>query len=150
MYIQRIFFLFQYKAGCKPTIDDDERNAIIDDVVSVDFVSSTMDGIAIGNRDSLKQFLHGAHAAFEDYKISVLDSAKEGHRVWLRLRGGGRHVGSLMGVELSGRRISVGAVVILEVADGRIVHEWQLSDIPSLTQQLRNGAELISGNTEDY
>lgn len=130
------------------TSDDEERDAMIDEVVSANFVSSTMDGAAVGDRDSFKRFLRGAHAAFDNYQISMLDSVIDDRRVWLRLRGTGTHVGPIMGIEPSGINVSIGVVVVLEVADGRIIHEWQLSDIPKLTQQLTNNAGQASGNTK--
>jgi len=114
-----------------------QREQIIDNVVAIDFVSSSMDGLKIGDRASFKYFLRGAHAAFRDYRLDVLDSATQGNRIWLRIKASGTHVGPLMGIEPSGTKVSLGLVVILEVVHDRVTHEWQLSDTASLLRQLR-------------
>lgn len=113
-----------------------QREQIIDNVVSVEFVSSTMDGTRLGDRDAFKAYLRGAHGAFKDYRLEVLDNSEHENRIWLRLRASGMHVGPLMGVKPSGTKISLGLVVILEISNDRIIHEWQISDTASLANQL--------------
>ncbi len=114
------------------------RAAVIDEVVSEGFVSRAMDGTEIGNRDSLKQFLLGAHAALANYQLSVVDSAVADERVWLRLNASGTHAGPLLGVAPTGRRISVASVVVLEIVDERITAEWLLTDTASMARQLHD------------
>ena len=41
-----------------------------------------------------------------------------------------------MGREPTGRTISVGLVVVLRIAEDKVVEEWQLSDGPALAKQL--------------
>lgn len=113
-----------------------QREQIIDNTVAVDFVSSSMDGLSLGDRDSFKLFMRGAHKAFSDYRLDVLDSAKQGNRIWLRIKASGTHVGPLMGIDPSGTKISVGLVVILEIENEKITREWQMSDVASLQRQL--------------
>ncbi len=68
------------------------------------------------------------------WTIDALFSA--GDRVVARWTGSGSHVGELMGLPPTGRPISVEAISVLRIANGRIAEEWTVWDAPGLLQQV--------------
>lgn len=119
---------------------ENRRTEIIDQFISIQYESFTMDGRKLGGRQSLKEFLGRSHSAFRNYRLEVLDSATQGSRTWLRLRATGTNVGAVMGIEPSGAEVSVGLVVILEVQNNQITREWLLSDSASLLRQIKGAS----------
>jgi steroid delta-isomerase-like uncharacterized protein len=68
------------------------------------------------------------------WTIDELFSA--GDRVVARWTGSGSHVGDLMGLAPTGRPISVEAISVFRIADGRIAEEWTVWDALGLLQQV--------------
>ena len=48
----------------------------------------------------------------------------------------GTHLGELMGVPATGKRVSVHGTIHSRVDGGRIVEEWELLDLATMYQQL--------------
>ena len=80
--------------------------------------------------EKAKAFYH----ATIGWTIEEMTSA--GDRVIVRWTGSGRHVGDLMGVPPTDRPISVDAISIMRIADGRIAEEWTVWDALGLLQQI--------------
>jgi steroid delta-isomerase-like uncharacterized protein len=75
-------------------------------------------------------------AAFPDLVHTVDELIAAGDRVVLRLTARGTHRGAFVGLPPTGRAVSMQGVVILRVADGRIVERWSLGDDLGLVLQL--------------
>jgi len=68
-------------------------------------------------------------SAMPDFRLSIEDIFGTGDRAVARLRMSGTHTGApLLGQPASGRALSVSAVFIYRVADGRLAEAWQLVD----------------------
>ncbi len=79
-------------------------------------------------------------AAFPRYTISAQEMIAEGDRVAVRLTIEGTQRGEFLGVEPSGRPITIDGVVLYTVRDGRIADYWLKAEPEALLRQL--SAEL--------
>ncbi len=68
------------------------------------------------------------------WEIDEIFSA--GDHVVTRWTGTGTHVGELMGIPPTDRPISVEAITIHRIADGKIAEEWTVWDALGLLQQI--------------
>ena len=66
----------------------------------------------------------------------VQEVISTGDRVIARWIGTGTHRGELMGVDPTGNSISVEAISIFRIADGKIAEEWTVWDALGLLQQV--------------
>jgi steroid delta-isomerase-like uncharacterized protein len=87
--------------------------------------------------NAFKQLIAGFLAGIPDLRETVVDQIAEGDKVATRLRGTGTHLGNLMGVPGSGKRMNWTAIVISRFAGEKIAEEWIEFDALSFSQQLR-------------
>lgn len=87
-------------------------------------------------REGAKQFFAIVRSAFPDLHHTIEDMIAEGDKVVMRSTWSGTHKGEFMGIPTTGRRVTVSAIDITRVADGRIVEHWEQSDALGLMQQL--------------
>ncbi len=87
-------------------------------------------------REGAKQFFAMMRSAFPDLHLTIEDMIAEGDKVVMRSTWSGTHQGEFMGIPATGRRVTVSAIDISRVADGRIVEHWEQSDALGLMQQL--------------
>ncbi|MBD0282622.1 MAG: ester cyclase [Thermoleophilaceae bacterium] len=85
-----------------------------------------------GVRATVKQL----HSAFGELAFAVEDELAEGDRVAQLVTMSGRHTGSLMGGEPSGRKFAVRHTYIWRIADGKLIEHWGCRDDLGLLQQL--------------
>ena len=83
-----------------------------------------------------RQFGETFFRAVRDGRHTVEEQVAEGDRVTTRLTFAGTQTGELMCVPPTGRRISIGAVNVDRVIDGKIVGRYLLFDTLSLLQQI--------------
>ena len=75
-------------------------------------------------------------AAFPDQWWRIDDLIAEGDRVVARVTMTGTHLGDFFGIPPTGRRVTVGGIHILRVADGQIAEHWGVNDDLGLMRQL--------------
>ncbi len=102
------------------------------------------DPVKVGDTGSLPraQFKAMAQmmiAAFPDLQVTVQDQIAEGDRVVTRWSVHATHKGDFMGLPPTGRAVTVTAIHIHQVVDGRIATLWEQFDMLSLRQQLGLG-----------
>jgi steroid delta-isomerase-like uncharacterized protein len=110
---------------------------IIDEVVAMDYVGH--DPAApepLHGPEGVKEFISTYRAAFPDARIKVEDQLAEGDLVATRWSGRGTHEGELMGIEPTGRAVTVSGLTISRLEDGKIVEEFQNWDTFGMLQQL--------------
>jgi steroid delta-isomerase-like uncharacterized protein len=89
-------------------------------------------------RDALGTYIAGFRRALDGLDFAIEDVISEGDRAVVRLTVTGTHVGDLLGVAATGKRVSVPEVLILKVSDGVIVEDWVFADLLGLLGALRN------------
>ena len=90
---------------------------------------------------TLVEHILAFEAAFPRYTITADEIIAEGERVAVRATIRGTHRGEFLGVQPTGRAITLSAVILYTVRDGAIVDHWLKPDPAGLLQQL--GAELV-------
>lgn len=86
--------------------------------------------------ESVKRTVRHLHDVFGDIAYEVEDEIAEGDKLVQRVRMSGRHTGTIMGVEASGREFGVRHVYIWRIADGMIAEHWGARDDLGLLQQI--------------
>jgi len=82
-------------------------------------------------------------ATFADARRTVEDLWGADDRVVLRLTTRATHRGVFNGIEPTGRAIVMSALVICQVADGRILESWGELDFAALWRQLTAPPEVL-------
>ena len=90
-----------------------------------------------------------SRTAFPDQRLTVDDLFAEGGRVAVRFTLRGTHLGPLLDLPPTGRRVEVSGVAIYRVAGGRIAEGWVGFDLPGLLDQLGVPARLAGAAPED-
>jgi steroid delta-isomerase-like uncharacterized protein len=75
-------------------------------------------------------------AAFPGGKHTIDDMIGEGDKVVARITYRGIHTGDLMGIPPTGKHVTVSAMTIDQIANGKIVETWRLFDQMGMMQQL--------------
>ena len=87
-------------------------------------------------REGAKQFAAMMRSAFPNLHLTIEDMIAEGDKVVMRSTWSGTHEGEFMGIPATGRQVTVSAIDITRVADGRMVEHWEQFDALGLMQQL--------------
>jgi steroid delta-isomerase-like uncharacterized protein len=88
------------------------------------------------NLEGFKQLGGVFLTAFPDGKHTVEDRISEGNKVVTRVIYRGTHTDDLMGIPPTGKQVTVAAIIIDQIADGKIVETWRLFDQMAMMQQL--------------
>jgi len=76
------------------------------------------------------------HNAFPDFKATIEQLIAEGDKVVLYMTWTGTQEGEFMGVPPTGKRLSVGVIDIIAIANGKFVEHWGIIDSGKMMQQL--------------
>lgn len=88
------------------------------------------------DRESQKQRIAGFHKALPDLTFAIDDLFAEGDRVVFHITLRGTHQGVFMGAAPTGKQITVTAIDIARLEDGKIVEHWGEMDMLGMMQQL--------------
>jgi steroid delta-isomerase-like uncharacterized protein len=88
------------------------------------------------NLEGFKQLGGVFLTAFPGGKHTVEDRISEGDKVVTRVIYRGTHTGDLMGIPPTGKQVTVAAMTIDQLADGKIVETWRLFDQIAMMQRL--------------
>ncbi len=108
---------------------------IMDEVFAPDLTchfpgSPTMD------RQATMDFVKGAYSAFPDLQHTIEDLIAEGNRVVLRVTNRATHKGEFLGLTGTGKQVTITAIAIFRMADGKMAEIWEEADLAGLTQQI--------------
>ena len=113
-----------------------QRNlAALDDLLAPDFASWLPDGTRLG-RAEYRDAVLASHEAFPDLVVEVLDQLAEGDKVATRWRASGTHRGPFAGIPATGRPVTITAMHLHRVADGKLTEHWEEIDLLRLMRQL--------------
>jgi len=91
----------------------------LDDLVAPDYVDP--DYPQLGGREGLKQMMNMAFKALPDWHETIEDIVAEGDKVWVLLACSGTHKGEFMGIAPTGKKVTIRAVDLYRIANGKIV-----------------------------
>jgi steroid delta-isomerase-like uncharacterized protein len=110
--------------------------AVLDEVCTPDFVFHDPANPQVRSREDFKQWITGFFAAFPDIHFSLEDILAEGDKVAYRYTMRATHSGSWRGAAPTGKPITVTAIAISRLRDGKSAEVWQNTDALGLVQQL--------------
>lgn len=111
--------------------------SLADELLSPDYIEheELPPGVPAG-REGLKQTILMTRAAFPDFAAAIEDIVAEGDKIAQRITWTGTHTGDFMGIQATGKFVSIQVLDIFRVVDGHIVEHWGLMDSMGLMQQL--------------
>jgi predicted ester cyclase len=92
-------------------------------------------------REEQRERASRLRTAFPDGDATLEDILADGDRVAYRLTIRGTHRGSFLGVEPTGRHVTVAFFAIVRLESGKVAEEWGGLDQVDLLRQLRAPAE---------
>ena len=122
---------------------DQHRVEVVDELVSRDFVnrSGTVRDIPGMERASdfegMKEIDRMYRKSFPDQRVTIRDMAAEGDKVWTYKTFSVVHTGEFMGIAPTGKTVTIDAIDIMRVVDGKIVEHWAVQDVWGLMRQLQ-------------
>jgi steroid delta-isomerase-like uncharacterized protein len=84
----------------------------------------------------LRQLIGAFRTAFPDWHCVIDDFVVEGDKVVNRWSAKATHTGDFFGIPATDRPVTVEGITIHQIADGRIVADWSVSDQLAIMQQL--------------
>jgi predicted ester cyclase len=90
-------------------------------------------------REAFKQMSLIFRNAFPDWHFTVEDTIAERDRVVIRGMGQGTHQGAFLGIPPTGKQITMQAMHIFRIGEGRVLERWAQADVMGLLQQIREG-----------
>ncbi|WP_158057317.1 ester cyclase [Halorussus halophilus] len=88
------------------------------------------------DRDEFEAFVRGVHAGFPDVHFEIEDILAEGDEVFVRYIGTGTHDGEFMGIDGTGRKVTVPGMALFRLDDGKIAESWSNWDAFAMLSQL--------------
>ncbi len=108
---------------------------VIDEVFAEDVVHHQAAGEVRG-RGAVREAEEAYLRAFPDETVTIVDEVAEGDRVAVRWTWKGTHAGEFAGNPPTGRLVETEGIVLLRLAEGRIVEVWEYYDQVGFRQQL--------------
>jgi steroid delta-isomerase-like uncharacterized protein len=110
---------------------------VVDELIASDYIGhDPANPEPIRGPEGVKEFVSSYLAAFPDARITVEQQLCEGDLVATRWTGRGTHKGELMGVQPTGKQVSVTGLTISRLFGDKIVEEYQNWDTLGMLQQL--------------
>jgi steroid delta-isomerase-like uncharacterized protein len=138
-------------------INTDKNKQIIHDLIQVvwnsqnltalkdfwteDCVNHAMPGTDNRGLDALQvyhQSFFTDFSAFSNVQIEIMQQVAEGDRVVTYITLRGKHSGSFFGIPPTGKNISMSAIRIDRMQDGKIAEHWSVGNMAGLMQQLQS------------
>lgn len=116
-------------------------DAWMDRFVAEDFVEHEAPPGMDATREASRQLFTMTHAAFPDFRVTVLELLQEGDKVVARVTFSGTHQGEFMGMPASGNRVEWPVIDILQFRDDKAIAHWGLSDMTSAMTQMAAAPE---------
>lgn len=113
--------------------DNKKDLSILDEVISPDFYDPTF---KIRGAKDYKQFEMDFFKGFPDWIETIEDIIAEGEKVWVRFTGIGTHKGEWLGLDPTGKKVTLRAVQIWRIVDGKVVAKDSISDSLLIFRQL--------------
>jgi predicted ester cyclase len=82
-----------------------------------------------------KQHIAGIRTTFPDFRVTIEDLSAEGDKVVARVTGRGTHLGVWQGIVPTGKQVTITAINIERIVDGKLVEHWGEADALGELQQ---------------
>ena len=109
---------------------------LADEVVAEDYVNHNALPGQTSGLAGYKEAISALRASVPDIQYTIDDQIAEGDKVLTRYRATGTHQGEFLGVAASGKTITLRALVLQRVVNGKIQESWLEMDMLGLMQQM--------------
>lgn len=120
---------------------------LADEFYAAEYVWHNVSGPDIHGFEGMKEHVAIVRNAFPDIHITADDMIGEGDKVVTRWTIVGTHKGDFAGIPPTGVQVTFTGILISRLEGGKIVEEWENSDVLGLLQQL--GVIPTSGQGAD-
>jgi predicted ester cyclase len=106
-------------------------------IMHEDFVNrtpATVSNKADGVWQNISQVLR---PAFPDLKVVIYDQIAEGDKVTTRKAILGTHLGAIMGVAPTERKVKIDVIDIVRVKDGKYLEHWGINNLYKVVEELK-------------
>lgn len=110
--------------------------AAVDTMVAANYVRHDANSPEVRGIAGEKALFTMYMAAFPDLHITIEELLAEGDTVMARHTIRGRHQGELMGIPPTNRTMTIAAMEIYRIADGKLAEQWVVLDALGMMQQL--------------
>ena len=86
--------------------------------------------------EELIQMMVMVLTAFPDFRCTIEDIIAEGDKVVTRFTEYATHERSFQGIPATGKQVTIKAISIKRLANGKVVEDWIISDVFGMMQQL--------------
>lgn len=107
-----------------------------DEFYASDYIWHNVSGSDVHGSEGMRQHVSEVRNAFPDIHITFEDIIAENDKVVTRWTIVGTHKGDLMGIPPSDVQVRFTGILISRVSAGKIVEDWENSDVLGLMQQL--------------
>ncbi len=113
------------------------RSDLIDQFRAHDAASSGLGegGSVTRGEEPFRTFHSNLLETFPDLRIRIEDILAEGDKVAVRFTAEGTHQGNTLGPEPTGRKVTFGGIIIVRIANGKIVESWNSLDQLAILKQ---------------
>lgn len=108
----------------------------LDDILDPGYVDHNAPSGTPPGPEGIKHMVAGFRLAFPDVHMTIEDQIAEGDRVATRYTFRGTHLGDLMGIPPSGRRVEMSGITIARMTNGKMTEGWVVYDLLGLMQQI--------------
>jgi predicted ester cyclase len=106
-----------------------------DKLLSPDFVLHVPLPVSPGIK-GIHEVITTCRAAFEHLNVTIEDMIAEGDKVTARFTAHGVHKGDFMGLQATGKPITMTGIEIFRIKDNKIIELWGEANLLGLMQQL--------------
>jgi len=126
------------KAIAEKTLEfwNQKNLAVIDEIWSPEFIAHHPSSGSPLDFESFKQGCLAYITALPDLHAVHDETIAEGDKIVCRWTSTGTHLGKLMGIPPTGKKVTYTGITITRFADGKIVEQWWTMDTLGLMQQL--------------
>jgi len=110
--------------------------AAIAELVAPDYVRHDPNGPEVRGPNAERQLVELYRAAFPDLRFTIEHLVAEGDLVVAHLTVRGTHRGELLGIPPTGTPITLAAMELYRIRDGKVAEQWVALDALGLLQQL--------------
>lgn len=114
--------------------------ALFDELFADDFVDHTPQVGTTPDKEGVRKLYQGLREAFPDFRPEIFWQTVKGDIVTTYKIYHGTHLGTVLGIPATGRKIHFESVDAMRVVDGKITEHWGVGNLYSLVAQL--GATL--------
>jgi len=110
--------------------------AALGEVLAPEFVYHNAPPGQKPGREGYKEAQMSGQNAFPDLHYTIEDMIAEGDKVVVRVTCSGTHRGEFMGIAPTNKRVTMPAVGIYRIVNGKIFEEWEFGDMLGFMQEL--------------